>query len=132
MIALTKYITATGEIFGQISVSSEEDAMLNTFSLEMGQALIEGHFDGRDHYVIDGEAVSRPVTGLPASHDLAVGVDWSVADVPEGTQVLIDGVEVGEVDATGLVLSFSLAGVWSVDLVPPFPWVEASCEVTVT
>ena len=132
MIALTKYVTATGEIFGQISVSSEEDAMLNTFSLEMGQALIEGHFDGRDQYVIDGEVVPRPATGLPGSHSIAAGIDWPIADVPAGTTVLINGEEVGTVDETGLTLSFALAGIWRVDLRPPFPWVDASCEVTVT
>lgn len=93
---------------------------------------VDGQWDGATHYALDGEAVPRPVTGLPAIHSIAAGIDWPIADVPAGTTVLINGEQVGTVDATGLTLSFALAGIWRVDLRPPFPWIEASCEVAVT
>lgn len=132
MILLSKYVVATGEIFGQISVPNQEDATLNTFSLEPGQALIDGHFSEQTHYIADDQAVLRPATGLPETYSIATGTDWPVADVPEGTEVSINGEIVGTVDASGLVLAFGLAGVWKVSLRPPFPWLAADCEVTVT
>jgi len=82
----------------------------------------------------EGVAKDRvPVGGpLPEAHSLTVNEDWVLADIPEGTEVKVDGEVVGTVDNTGLTLSFSAAGVWQVKLLPPFPWLEASCEVTVT
>lgn len=132
MIALTKYIIATGEIFGRIAVANQEDAMLNTFSLEPGEALIEGEFFGETHYILDDVATPRPALALPIVHSLPAGSDWEIPGVPEGTVVVINKEEVGTVDETGLVLSFDLAREWQVELRPPFPWLEASCGVTVT
>jgi hypothetical protein len=93
---------------------------------------VSGVFNGASHYVSEGEAVPRPATGLPAAHALAADTDWTVPDVPEGTAVRIDGEDMGTTDAEGLTLTFAAAGVWRVDLGPPFPWLPASCEVTVT
>ncbi|WP_287994586.1 hypothetical protein [Acidiphilium sp.] len=127
-ISRTAFRPSSGKIL--LSVEGNDEFVI--LDVEPDKDWIAGSFNGDTHYVSDGAAVSRPVTGLPSAHSLASGVDWSVPDVPEGTLVLIDGVEVGTVDATGLVLSFSLAGLWRVTLKPPFPWIEASCEVTVT
>ena len=89
---------------------------------------------GRDdlHWIDGGVVTDRPATGLPATHEVSADTDWPVADVPEGTDVLIDGASVGTVDETGLVLNFPTAGLWRVRLLPPFPWRPADCVVTVT
>lgn len=126
------YRTAFRPSTGQILWSLEGNDEFIVLDVEPDKDWIAGAFDGSTHYVLEGVAVPRPITGLPATASIALGVDWSLPDVPEGTLVLIDGEDVGTVDATGLVLSFPLAGVWAVSLVPPFPWLEASCEVTVT
>lgn len=83
------------------------------------------------HWVNGAVIEVRPNTGLPATHALGVDVDWTVPDVPEGTEVTIDGAAAGTVDDTGLVLSFPSAGAWEVRLDPPFPWRPARCVVTV-
>jgi hypothetical protein len=89
---------------------------------------------GRDdlHWIDGGVVTDRPVTGLPATHSVAANTDWPVPDVPEGTEVLIDGAAAGTVDGDGLTLNFPDAGVWRVRLLPPFPWRPADCVVTVT
>lgn len=89
-------------------------------------------FVGVSYYVASGEIAVRPATGLPAAHTVTANTDWLVPNVPVGTVVFIDGDDAGTVDTGDLVLSFALAGVWQVELRPPFPWVEAKCEVTVT
>lgn len=127
-MALTVYDLSTGRI--RYTVEGSEG--LVGAPGDSSAHSIADRWDGATYYVVDQEPVPRPVTGLPATASIAAGVDWSVQDVPESTVVLINDTEVGTVDDTGLTLSFSLAGVWRVDLRPPFPWIEASCEVTVT
>lgn len=127
-MALTVYDLSTGRI--RYTVEGSEG--LVGAPGDSSAHSIADRWDGATYYVVDQEPVLRPATGLPVSHQLASGADWSVPDVPEGTVVLVNGSEVGTVDATGLELRFALAGVWRVDLRPPFPWIEASCEVIVT
>ena len=126
------YRTAFQPSTGRILWSIEGNDDFVVLDVEPDKDWIVGSFDGSTHYVDGVVATPRPVTGLPATASIAAGVDWSVQDVPYSTVVLINGAEVGVVDDTGLTLSFALAGVWRVDLQPPFPWIEASCEVTVT
>ena len=116
---------------GQIRYTASGNELMIIFEAGPDIDWIDGEWDGRTHFVLAGEAVSRPAAGLPETHVIAADTDWMLPDVPEGTLVLIDGEEAGAVDATGLTLSFALAGVWRVDLRPPFPWLEASCEVIV-
>lgn len=119
---------ATGRI-RQVMTLRPEEADMNT---PEGGGWVEGHHDGAVSYVADGAVTPRPDTGLPASHTLPTDTDWTLPDVPEGTQVLIDGAEAGTVDGDGLTLTFPEAREWHVELRPPFPWRAAECEVTVT
>jgi hypothetical protein len=89
-------------------------------------------FNFEGDYILNGTVAPRPVIGLPTAYTITANTDWVILDVPAGTEVEIDGEVVGTTDETGLTLSFAAPGVWPVTLRPPFPWVEASCEVTVT
>lgn len=91
---------------------------------------------GISHYAVAvGDAVmaiARPETGLPAAFSVPVGVEWSIQIMPAGTVVRIDGVEMGTLPDNGLVLEFPTAGVSIVEVEPPFPYLPAKCQVTVT
>jgi hypothetical protein len=123
---------AAGRIAQTVRLFSGDEVDTTLAAREDLTGWVEGLWDGMSHYVSEGEAVPRPATGLPAAHTLAADTDWTVPDVPEGTAVRIDGEDMGTTDAEGLTLTFAAAGVWRVDLGPPFPWLPASCEVTVT
>lgn len=75
--------------------------------------------------------IARPSFVLPYAVSLTINQDWSIPGVPAGAMVEIDGADAGVTDGAGLILSFPRAGVWRIRLVPPFPWIERSCEVTV-
>lgn len=128
MIYRTAYDTATGQLRW---VAFGVEGLID-FPEEPGLGWVDGEWLAATHYVLGGVVTARPATGLPATHSMATSTDWAVPDVPEGTDVLVDGAVAGTVDAGGLVLSFGLAGVWHVELRPPFPWLAASCEVIVT
>lgn len=118
---------ATGRILRSGSCPASD------LALQAGEGETALALSGRDdlHWINGGVLEARPRSDLPARHTLAADTDWTVADVPEGTVVLIEGAEVGTVDAEGLVLNFPEAGVWHVRLAPPFPWAPMRCTVTV-
>lgn len=128
IIYKTAYDPGTGKLLW-VCHGPEETIL---FPEDQGFSWVDGEWSKETHYVLNEAATPRPATGLPVTHTIATNTDWIVPDVPEGTVVEIDGTEAGVVDAVGLTLAFDLAGIWQVRLRPPFPWLEASCEVTVT
>ena len=74
----------------------------------------------------------RPGLPVAAEKALLAGEAWAVSAIPDGTSVLVDGVALGETGQQGLQLAFELAGAYRVDLLPPLPWLPASCAVRVS
>ena len=105
----------------------EIDAVLN---IGEGETMVAGDINGETHYWDGSTVLTRPEYALPAAHTLPVNTDWTLADVPNGTEVLIDGATAGTVDDGELTLTFPEARLWRVELRPPFPWRDATCEVT--
>jgi hypothetical protein len=124
----TIYEKATGMI---VSLLTGPDG-ISEINTPEGCDNISGHYDYFTQYVVNGNVTERPTTGLPTEHTITTNTDWIIADVPAGTEVEIDGEVVAVTDDTELTLNFRASGIWPVTLRPPFPWVEASCEVTVT
>ena len=120
-----------------VSTYSETGQILQTMTLfnaaeaDMNGDWIEGHWNGGEYYVVNGEAVARPGLDLPQAHSLKVDEDWFLPGVPADTVVTIDGVEVGTTDGGPLLLSFPVALTYRVDLRAPFPWKPHTAEVTV-
>ena len=100
-------------------------------SPDLGVSIVRGRHDAATKWIEGGEVKDRPATGMPETHTLPRDTDWTVPDVPEGAEVVIDGHSAGTVDGDGLVLSFPEPGEYRVELRPPFPWRPAACEVTV-
>lgn len=117
---------------GRILFYNEGDELSLVFPINPEFGWADGKWDTETHYVVNAVAQLRPVAGLPADHTIPTATDWTISDVPAGTEVEIDGEVMGVTDDTGLTLSFDAPGVWPVTLRPPFPWIKASCEVTVT
>ena len=126
MRSYSVYDLRTGHIGQKIQLSSKSDVIVGE-----NEGLIEGHYYGMTQWIDNGEVKDRPATGLPDTHTLPRDTDWTVPDVPEGAEVVIDGHSAGTVDGDGLVLSFPEPGEYRVELRPPFPWRSATCEVTV-
>jgi hypothetical protein len=131
MIGISIYSSDTGEILGQRSCS-EEDLEQNLQLLDLNELHVFGFWDGETQYIMEGVVTQRPKIHLSKNYAVLTNTDWHISDVPEGTKVEIDGEIMGLTDETGLTLSFAAPGIWPVTLRPPFPWIEASCEVTVT
>lgn len=126
------YLSATGEI---VRAGMCRASMVAAQAIHPGEAaLAVGQMvaDTTD-WVNAGLVEQRPwLADVPATKALAVDEDWVIAGVPDGTEVWIDGGLAGTTDVTGLTLSFPMASVWQLRLVPPFPWKPSDCEVTVT
>ena len=130
---MSRYILHTefGQIVGHTSSNLPIDQVPSNGYLLMQYP--DGVFVSPEDHFLDGEEIrDRPATELPEGYSTTINTDWSIGNVPAGTDVKVDDEVVGVTDDTGLTLSFSASGVWLVKLLPPFPWVEASCEVTVT
>ena len=105
----------------------EIDAVLN---IGEGGAMVAGDINGETHYWDGSTVLARPEYDLPTTHTLPVNTEWTLTDVPNGTEVLIDGATAGVVDDGELTLTFPEPRLWRVELRPPFPWRDAKCEVT--
>ena len=125
MIQITTYEPASGRIAQMMTLKDDAEADQNGI-------WIEGHWDGREYYVLNGEPTERPGTGLPETHTIAANTDWIVPNIPQDTVVYVDDEDVGTVGTGDLILSFEFPATYSVRLEPPFPWKPATCEVTVT
>jgi hypothetical protein len=126
------YMAATGKI---VRSGSCRQSMVAAQAIHAGEAAVAvGQMvaDTTD-WVNAGFVEQRPgLADVPAAKALAIDEDWVIAGVTDGTEVWIDGALAGTTDATGLTLSFPLAAVWQVRLLPSFPWKPADCEVAVT
>lgn len=105
----------------------EMDAVLN---IPTGGEMVAGVIDGETQYWDGSTVLPRPQIDIPSAHALPINTDWTLTYIPDGTVVLIDGVEAGTTDGSDLVLTFPEARLWSLRLEPPFPFMPANCEVT--
>lgn len=126
------YLSATGEI---LRSGTCRQSMVAAQAVNPGEASVavgQRVADTTD-WVNAGLVEQRPgLADLPAAQALAAGADWTIPGIPDGTEVWIDGALAGTTDASGLTLSFPMAALWHLRLVPPFPWKPGDCEVTVT
>lgn len=123
MIKITTY--RNGLIIQKMTLLDEAEADLN------GE-WIAGHWDGNIYFVDNGTAYLRPlIEDIPETHSLALNTDWVLPFIPENSTILIDGDEVATVDLSDVTLSFESPGTYKLEIRPPFPWLSATCEVTV-
>ena len=125
MIKVTAHDTK-GKLGARYTLPHESDIVPNC-----PDGWLEGHHDPETTYAVNGLPVARPDTPLPPTHTVPAEEDWTVGNMPAGTQVWIDGQDMGPSPPV-LVLMFPEPGVWPVRVVPPFPYKEATCAVTVT
>lgn len=109
------------------SMVSAQAVNVGESAMAVGQMVL----DTQD-WVNLGAIEQRPmIPAIPATKALAVDEDWSIGSVPDGSSVFLDDVLAGTVDATGLTLSFLVAGLWRLRIEPPWPFAHSFCEVTV-
>lgn len=123
----------SGKIKRQGNISTDMVAAQAVYTDEAAMEIASSLSPMTDYYILSDTVTPRPtLSALPATKALGAGVDWSIGGIPEDTEVYLDSVLSGTVDNTGLVLSFPTADTWLVELKPPFPYLNASCEVTVS
>ena len=97
-----------------------------------GQAWFAGTYSGRNYYAPDGKPTPRPEFGTePGTARLAVDQETTLAPLPTGTSVSIDGEHMTDMDDSGLLdVSFDSAGTHVVRLsLFPFKDKELTFEV---
>lgn len=97
-----------------------------------GQAWFAGTYSGRDYYAPNGKPKPRPEFDTkPGSVHLAVNKETTLAPLPPGTSVSIDGEHMTDMDDSGsLDVSFDSAGTHVVRLsLFPFKDKELTFEV---
>ena len=95
-----------------------------------GEAVLEAICNLNTDYVLNEEITARPTSGL-VDVTQAVNADLVVPDLPVGTVIFIDEVEVSTLTEPGLEIAFPTPGIWQLSVECPFPWISSSCEVTV-
>jgi hypothetical protein len=94
------------------------------------EAVLEASCDLNNDYILNAAVTARPTSGL-VDVTLAVDEDLVKPDLPVGTVILIDEIEVSTLTEPGLEIAFPTPGIWKLSVECPFPWINSSCEVTV-
>lgn len=97
-----------------------------------GQAAMAGAGGDAAHWVDGGVIVPRPQIGVASTASVAVGVDWTVTGIPDGTGVFSDGESLGVVTGGEATITFPEVGIWVVDFRAPWPWLISTIEVAVS
>lgn len=127
MIALSKYLTATGQI-KSIHYASDQ----KNIGFKPGEAFIEGRFDTHTQYVVNEKIISRPTLGCSIDKTVVIADETDVcviSNVPANIQLLIDNDEISITDGTDISIDFDSPGKYIITLVPEFP--TAVWEVSV-
>ena len=117
----------TGQIL-RSGMCVDPDFSLQVMSVD--EAVIEAICNFNTDYVVAGVVTPRPVSNL-VDVTLAVDEDLVVPDLPVGTVIFIDEMEVNTRTEPGLEIAFPTPGIWKLSVECPFPWINSSCEVTV-
>lgn len=99
----------------------------NGWIVESGSASLEMHF-----HLERLQVEPRPFLPMPETHQMVLGESMTISGLPSGSKIFVDGDEVGLISDGILDLELGVPGIWHLRLVPPFPYLEAICEVTVT
>lgn len=85
------------------------------------------------HNVVTGKLEDRPAIGIPSALSGRVGESVMFRGIPTASVIYIDDAEVGVMDAGDGVLElvFNLDGKYFVNIAPPWPYIEATAEITV-
>lgn len=97
---------------------------------EEGFAVAEGFADDTLHYVLDGQIVDRPQ--FPVAREASVPADgettFTLAELPEGTEVQIDDGAPIVLPDTTLELTFDAPGTYTLYL-RRFPYIDAQVTI---
>lgn len=121
------YKNATGQIL-RAGMCPPVDFELQVMA--EGEAVVEATCDLNADYILSDVVTARPTSGL-VDVTLDVDEDLIVPDLPIGTVILIDEMEVSTLTEPGLEIAFPTPGIWKLSVECPFPWINSSCEVTV-
>ncbi|MDH6265545.1 hypothetical protein M2360_000935 [Rhizobium sp. SG_E_25_P2] len=111
---------------------SEEIGEDETPELEAGEAWLDGEYDGALYYVVDGAATDRPQL-VDDDRDYTLDADGvTVLTIPlvDGTTVYYGDTESVSSGTESLQVRSAIAGDFTFQILPPWPYVEAEIVVT--
>jgi len=115
MAQITIYNALTGEID---RTGTAPESML-FMQCNAGELLIAGRFDGRDHYVLDGFPVLRPIRPIIADGAAPLGLDlsWRV----DGSTITIHNQDGDSMEVAAATLTLVDPGQYLLEVTQPFP-----------
>ncbi|MEY2680633.1 MAG: hypothetical protein RL661_864 [Pseudomonadota bacterium] len=110
----TEYNSTTGQMGGVHSGYQDAESALSQIFMAGMDAVIEGEYDNRTHYILNGQPTERPAS--PVTID-----GRTLSDVPPGSTLWIDG---ESYEAEGDVeLDFAMPGTYKLRVVC-FPYLD--------
>jgi hypothetical protein len=117
----TEYNSTTGQIGGVHSGYQDAESVLSQIFMTGMDAVVEGEYDNRTHYILNGQPTERPASPVTRT-------DLTLQGVPAGSTLTING---ERYDAEGDVeLEFPLPGTYRLR-VEAWPFKDWEGEVTV-
>jgi hypothetical protein len=117
------YKLSTGEIFSVEENTPEDNAVLIVNQ--------SAYIDHKKQYVSEGQLLMRPVIEAQESYSLLVSQPL-VLTVPIGTKVYLNSEFLGETDEDSVSFVFGEEDLYSIKLVPPWPWLQKEFEIAVS
>lgn len=87
--------------------------------------------DDKYHDFQTGKLKPRPTLAHDSYKTILKNENYILTDIPKNTIIKVNGIDYGKIDDNKLVVAFPIAMIYTLELIPPFPYYKKNITIEV-